>query len=234
MKKRFFAMASVLIAILMSVSLSAVVRPQGNNPFQLKAFNMILLTSTGQGELSGKTKTAHLAYLDNLASSGKAILVGDISGKGQYRGVIIVDEQPKDKVTELASADPAVHSGDLTFNILKWETDPNAFGMGQAQTPIKMSNYYFEMIQLGPKFNPQQMQEMGQKHIASVMELMKAGKLVLAGHFDDAGNLAGIFVVKAASAEEAKSLAESDGTIQAGWLSLAETQPMSVPKGMLK
>src|SRR5215472_11762091 len=150
MKLRFFVAMITLLAILIPVASSAPIQNQPM-PFQLKQFNMILLLPAGN--LDAKQKAAHTAYIKDLAASNKAILVGEISGQGPYSGVIVVDEQSKDKVKQVADDDPAVKSGAFKADVLAWFTDQNAFGMGQAESPIKLTNYYFGMIKIGPKFS---------------------------------------------------------------------------------
>jgi hypothetical protein len=57
-------------------------------------------------------------------------------------------------------------------------------------------------------------------------------KLVVAGPFGDNGRLRGIFVFKVDSIDEARSLAASDPSVQAGRLAI-QIHPWLVPEGIL-
>src|SRR5258705_12533676 len=61
-------------------------------------------------------------------------------------------------------------------------------------------------------------------HIANVMSLLESGKMVIAGPFSDDGDIACIFIFRAQSAEEARSWADSDPAIKAGFFG-AELHP---------
>jgi len=62
------------------------------------------------------------------------------------------------------------------------------------------------------------------QHIASVMTMLDSGKAVIAGPLGDEGEIAGIFIFRAKSAEEARAWAESDPAVKAGFFT-AEMHP---------
>lgn len=67
--------------------------------------------------------------------------------------------------------------------------------------------------------------------MANIRRLAAEGKLTLAGPFQDAGDLRGLFVLDAASIEEARALCATDPAIQAGRLR-AEVYTWWSPEGV--
>ena len=85
----------------------------------------------------------------------------------------------------------------------------------------EMTTYYVGLLSRGPKWTPEETPEVRklmEGHMANIQKMAAAGKLVIAGPFTDNGDLRGLYVFRAASMEEAKSLVESDPAVQAGRL----------------
>ena len=61
-------------------------------------------------------------------------------------------------------------------------------------------------------------------HIANVMSLLESGKAVIAGPLADDGDIAGVFIFRAKSAEEARTWADADPAVKAGFF-VAEMHP---------
>jgi len=66
----------------------------------------------------------------------------------------------------------------------------------------------------------------------NIRNMAKAGKLVIAGPFENAGEYAGIFIFKVNELEEAKALSEADPAVKAGRL-VVDVHPWLIPKGSL-
>lgn len=85
----------------------------------------------------------------------------------------------------------------------------------------RMSVYYLAMLYRGPKWTADETPEVKrifEGHMANIERLFKAGKLVVAGPFEDEGDLRGLFLLRVASKQEAEELCKSDPAIQAGRL----------------
>ena len=86
---------------------------------------------------------------------------------------------------------------------------------------FEMTTYYVGFLYKGAKWTPEQTEEtrkLQEAHMANIVKMGAQGKLVIAGPFADNGDLRGLYVFRAASAEEAKALVESDPAVQAGRL----------------
>lgn len=89
----------------------------------------------------------------------------------------------------------------------------------QTETPNKLVQFHMAIVKKGPNWTDaktDEVQKVRKEHVTYVMSLLVAGKAVAAGPFgDDAGTL-GIFIFRAANADEAKSWADADPAAKAG------------------
>ena len=81
----------------------------------------------------------------------------------------------------------------------------------------KMVEFHMALLKRGPKWSTKGMSpEVEKGHVAHVVSLLETGKAVIAGPLADDGDLVGIYILRAKSAEEAKSWAGSDPAVVAG------------------
>ena len=91
----------------------------------------------------------------------------------------------------------------------------------------KMLEFHMALLKRGPKWTAEQNAETKRlldQHVEYVTSLLDSGKVVIAGPLTDNGEIGGVFVFRAKSAEEAKAWAEADPTVAAG-LQIAEMHP---------
>ncbi|MBI1761921.1 MAG: hypothetical protein HYR56_10845 [Acidobacteria bacterium] len=106
----------------------------------------------------------------------------------------------------------------------------------ESKTPqFDLEQYQFAILKRGPQWTPEQTPEVEKLmagHMANIQKMGRLGKLMAAGPLgkNEAG-LAGIFVFKAASLDEAKALAAEDPAIKAGRLAI-DFCTWSAPKGL--
>jgi uncharacterized protein YciI len=100
------------------------------------------------------------------------------------------------------------------------------FASVQEKEPAhKLIEFYMALLKRGPKYDAAGMsKELRSAHIANVMSLIESGKAVIAGPLGDQSDIAGIFVLRAQSAEEARTWAENDPAVKAGFF-VAEMHP---------
>ena len=100
--------------------------------------------------------------------------------------------------------------------------------MAQPEKPqAKLVQFQMAILKKGPAWETTKGGERNatlQTHLANVIALLDSGKAVLAGPFDDEKNLAGIFIFRAASADEARAWVDADPAVKAGLIT-AEIHP---------
>ncbi len=85
----------------------------------------------------------------------------------------------------------------------------------------KLIEFHMALLKRGPKYVASGMpKDLKSQHVASVMSLLESGKAVIAGPLEDDSDIAGILVLRAKSAEEARAWAESDPAVKAGFFSV--------------
>ena len=88
--------------------------------------------------------------------------------------------------------------------------------------PTEMAEYFVVILKRGPKWTAEmtpEIEKVLEGHFANIKKLTAEGKLTVAGPFfgqEGEGALAGLFIFKVDSIEEAIRLAEQDPGVQAG------------------
>jgi uncharacterized protein YciI len=91
----------------------------------------------------------------------------------------------------------------------------------------KLVQFHMALLKHGTKWTAEENSEtkrLHQDHVNYVMSLLESGKAVIAGPLTDGGEIDGVFVFRAKSAEEAKAWAEADPSVASGFR-IAEMHP---------
>ena len=91
----------------------------------------------------------------------------------------------------------------------------------------KLVQFHMALLKRGPKWTSTENADatrLKQQHVEYVTSMLDAGKAIIAGPLTDGGDIAGVFVFRANSADEAKAWAEADPTVTSGYL-IAEMHP---------
>jgi len=83
-----------------------------------------------------------------------------------------------------------------------------------------MRVYVMALLKAGPNRDrsPEEARRLQAAHMANIDRLAAQGKLVLAGPFEDSGELRGIYIFDVRTVAEAEALTKTDPAIQAGSL----------------
>ena len=83
----------------------------------------------------------------------------------------------------------------------------------------KLVQFYMAIVKKGPNWTDtktDEVQKVRQEHVSYVLSLLGSGKAVAAGPFGDDAETVGIFIFRAANADEAKSWTDADPATKAG------------------
>ncbi len=84
----------------------------------------------------------------------------------------------------------------------------------------KLVEFHMALLKHGPKWTATENDEtkrLHQEHVNYVVSLLDSGKAVLAGPFNDGGEIDGVVIFRGASAAEAKAWAEADPSVASGF-----------------
>lgn len=118
-------------------------------------------------------------------------------------------------VMAMAAAAPLGPARGLAAQTKAESTAPTA-------APAGMRQYYMVFLRRGPAWTAAvtpDTTKVSQGHMANIERLTKEGRMVVAGPFEGQTGeraLAGIFILRAASMEEARALTETDPAVKAG------------------
>ena len=104
---------------------------------------------------------------------------------------------------------------------------PLTLAQEKKEPQSKLVQFQMALLRKGPKWTGTQTpetQHILHQHLVNVLALLDSGKAVAAGPFGDDTDLAGIFILRASSPEEAKTWVDNDPAVKAG-LFVAEMHP---------
>ena len=228
--------ALLLIAVLCAPVFAQEHEPETKPGNKLIQFQMVLLkrgpTPMPRNWPAPPLRRQHLAYVQSLLASGKAVIAGPLQDDPELVGVLIFRTQSADEARSLVMADPVVAAGHFIVETHPW------WSMDVMKKPANFdatTTAYLAILVRGEKWTPGQTPEneaIQKAHLANINRLAEMKKLVVAGPFGDDGTLRGIFVFKVNSIDEARELANTDPAVKAGRLAL-KIYPWIVPEGIL-
>jgi uncharacterized protein len=114
----------------------------------------------------------------------------------------------------------------LVIVALSFVTVPAIASAQEKKAPqFKLIEFHMALLKRGPKFSASGMpRELRSAHVAHVISLLESGKAIIAGPLGDEGEIAGIYVLRAKSAEEARAWADNDPAVKAGFF-VADMHP---------
>jgi uncharacterized protein YciI len=99
--------------------------------------------------------------------------------------------------------------------------------LSQPEPAHKLVEFHMALLKHGPKWTAAenaQTNSLHEEHVKYVMSLLDSDRAIIAGPITDGGEIAGVFVFRAKSADEAKAWAEADPSVAAG-LHVVEMHP---------
>jgi uncharacterized protein YciI len=102
-----------------------------------------------------------------------------------------------------------------------------AFLQQKTEPEHKLIQFYMAILKKGPKWTAtrtKETEQMRQAHMEHALSLLESGKAIAAGPLTDDGEIRGIYIFRAPSADEAKAWANADPLVTSGHL-IAEMHP---------
>ena len=97
----------------------------------------------------------------------------------------------------------------------------------QPKEEHKLVQFQMAILKKGPAWDSTKAEDRNlilQQHLKNVLALLDSGKAIIAGPFDDSSDVAGLFIFRTASADDAKAWVDADPLVKAG-LMVAEMHP---------
>jgi uncharacterized protein YciI len=97
----------------------------------------------------------------------------------------------------------------------------------QSKDEHKLVQFQMAILKKTPAWDSTKVEDRNailRQHLKNVLALLDSGKAVIAGPFDEGNNVAGLFIFRTVSADEAKAWVDTDPLVKAG-LIVAEMHP---------
>jgi len=117
--------------------------------------------------------------------------------------------------------------GFLAGVILLLVSSPIVSSQQKPEPAHKLVEFHMALLKHGPKWTATESEDttrLHQDHVNYVLSTLDSGKAIIAGPLTDGGEIDGVYVFRAKSAEEAKAWAEADPSVASGFR-IAEMHP---------
>src|ERR1700687_3752692 len=91
----------------------------------------------------------------------------------------------------------------------------------KSEPQFKLVEFHLALLKKGPKWTGEKTEDavrLNQEHRVFVTSLLESGRAIIAGSLDDMGEIRGVYIFRAQSAEEAKAWANADPAVASGHL----------------
>jgi uncharacterized protein YciI len=123
--KPFSVIILLLVLFLLSAVASAQETKSGEHAAEtMKVYYMAFLKSGSERGQDSATVAAiqqgHMAHINRMAEDKKLVLAGPFIGDKEFRGIFVLNVGSMEEAQELTEQDPAVKSGRLSVEIIRW------------------------------------------------------------------------------------------------------------------
>jgi uncharacterized protein len=231
-------MMNLLVSVLLIAILQTASPGRQEPKYEMGTFYLVLYlwNADAKRQLPAELVQKHLKHLSSLVEKQKVIALGPFMGEGAASGMVVMDVATPEEARGLMEDDPFVKAGYMKLHILKWWAAKGIMKRPAIPLdPMSLTVYHFGLIRRGPKWTAERTPEtekLQAGHMANINAMAAAGKLVIAGPFENGGDYAGVFVFKGVSLQEARDLSAGDPAVKAGRL-VVDVYPWMTPKGSL-
>jgi uncharacterized protein YciI len=179
-----------------------------------------------------KLQAEHMANIRRLHEEGKLLVAGPFMDDGVLRGIFVLKAASREEAQAWADSDPAIHAGRLAAEVHgPWAIPPGS--IHETATPNTLEQYTLILANRGDNWDPKSpaFQDVVNRHVPYLKQLMEQGTLAVAGPFQDGGELKGVFIYSV-PVDQAMKLEQEDPIVKAGIFKL-EAHPWATAKGVL-
>lgn len=167
-------------------------------------------------------QAGHMANIGVMWAARRLVAAGPCSGDPSLRGIFVWRVDSLAEIPALLAGDPAIRSGRLRADVHRWNAEP---GIGDEYRAAhehgardSMVSFSLVLLRRGPAYTsngtPEEKRALSdhEKHAA---KLRSDGLLVLGGTTEGAGDVAGVLVF-AADTAQARRLVDADPAVKGG------------------
>jgi uncharacterized protein YciI len=195
--------------------------------FLVNVANPPTLTDSQQAVI----QQAHLTRLEALYTARTALVVGPLVDAGAIRGVVLLDVGSMDEAREIMRDDPWIRAGQLTAEIHPIFVARNVPQRGPRFMDLE-ALWFGLLTRLAdaPSLSRAELERVQAGHMSNINAMAAAGKLLLAGPFEEDIAMRGILIFRATNRDEITELMTHDPAIQQHRMELKVYQ-LFLPKG---
>lgn len=215
-------------------------RPSNLFPYQLGLAFRGVRAEGDTGAAIAALRLRHLLNIRRMFETGHLAAAGPIGDDGPLQSVFIFRLQDADSIAALLGDDPLVRSGRLRIAWHRWYS---AAGLGReyrwvcangSGIPDSLVSFSFVLLHRGPRWTANMapsVRHVLEGHRRNIERLTRAGQLLVAGALEGTGELRGVLIFAADSAE-ASRLVATDPAVRAGRF-VAEIHTWSTLPGVI-
>jgi uncharacterized protein YciI len=121
---QLFVLLILLVTVRVSFAQDEFEMKNGDETFIIKKYYLCLLKEGPNRSQDSATvaqiQKGHMDNISRMSKEGTLSIAGPFGGKGELRGIFILNCKTKDDAEKLAAEDPAVKSGRLTAEVYEW------------------------------------------------------------------------------------------------------------------
>lgn len=216
---------ALTIALLASAGLAhAATPPSQTGPYALGLLFRGPAWTPERTPATDSIQAGHMANIGAMWEAKRLVAAGPCSGDPSLRGIFVWRVDSLAELPALLAGDPAIASGRLRADVHRWHAEP---GIGveyraahERGARDSMVSFSLVLLRRGPAYSSKGTKE--EKHVLSehskhAAKLRADGLLVLGGETEGTGDLDGLLVFNADTAQ-ARRLVDADPAVKSGRL----------------
>lgn len=225
----------MLFAAFLTLLRPAYVTPQAKT----KEMQLVYLVDaknppTMETEAQDRAQMAHLKRLEELWTSGQAVIVGPIANAGSTKGIVLLDLPTQSEATERMNGDPWVKAGQLEPEVRTVQIPLNRIGKGPKFTDIE-PHWFCQILETdtGSRRAPTDHTKLLADHDAYIAKAFCGEDVEIHASFSPGDDHREFFILRNKKREAIDKILAEDPAVMAGVLK-AEVLQLFIAKGTFR